>query len=70
LGENYCGTISAGLFIKTFAEDLPWIHLDIAGTAWVDKPVFEHQAVGATGAGVTTMYDMLEGANRRSGKSD
>lgn len=70
LGENYCGTISAGLFIKAFAQDLPWIHLDIAGTAWVDKPVFEHQAVGATGAGVTTLYDMLEGANRRSGKSD
>lgn len=70
LGADYCGTITAGLFIKAFAEDLPWIHIDIAGTAWVDKPVFEHQAVGATGAGVTTLYDMLERASRRSGKSD
>ena len=70
MGEHYCGTISAGLFIKAFAEDLPWIHLDIAGTAWVNKPVFEHQAVGATGAGVATLYDMLRGAGRRRGKSD
>ena len=31
------GTITAGLFVGTFAEETPWIHLDIAGTAWVDK---------------------------------
>lgn len=31
------GTITAGLFVGTFAEDTPWIHLDIAGTAWIDK---------------------------------
>ena len=59
MGEHYCGTISAGLFIKAFSENLPWIHLDIAGTAWVDKPVFEHQTVGATGASVITLYDFL-----------
>jgi len=59
MGEHYCGTIAAGLFIKAFAEDLPWIHLDIAGTAWVDKPIFEHQMAGATGAAVTTLYQFL-----------
>lgn len=56
VGENCCGTITAGLFIREFAEEKPWIHLDIAGTAWVDTPIFEFQSKGATGAGVTTMY--------------
>lgn len=59
MGASYCGTISAGLFIKAFCEDLPWLHLDIAGTAWVDQPVFEHQSIGATGAAVATLYDLF-----------
>lgn len=58
LGESCCGTITAGLFIRAFAEEKPWLHLDIAGTAWVDKPVFEFQSQGATGAGVTTLYQL------------
>lgn len=59
-GASCCGTITAGLFIKTFAEELPWIHLDIAGTAWVDAPVFEYQSKGATGASVTTLYKLCQ----------
>lgn len=56
MGEGHCGTITAALFIKAFAEGKPWIHLDIAGTAWVDPPLFEYQSKGATGAGVTSLY--------------
>ena len=56
-----CGTITAGLFIGVFAEDKPWIHIDIAGTAWVDSPRFEYQTKGATGAGVTTLYELCKG---------
>lgn len=56
MGESCCGTITAGLFIRAFAEEIPWIHVDIAGTAWVDTPVFQFQSKGATGAGVTTLY--------------
>jgi leucyl aminopeptidase len=56
LGEKFCGTITAGLFIRAFAEKRPWLHLDIAGTAWVDTPVFSFQSKGATGAGVTSIY--------------
>lgn len=56
VGKSYCGTITAGLFIEKFVEDKPWIHLDIAGTAWVETPIYEYQAAGATGAGVTSMY--------------
>jgi leucyl aminopeptidase len=30
------GAITAAMFLKEFAEDTPWVHLDIAGTAWID----------------------------------
>ncbi|GKX30724.1 putative cytosol aminopeptidase [Vallitalea longa] len=56
MGTDYLGTITAGLFIESFVKDYPWIHLDIAGTAWVKPPIFEYQSEGATGAGVTTLY--------------
>ncbi|KGA95607.1 aminopeptidase A [Alkalihalobacillus alcalophilus ATCC 27647 = CGMCC 1.3604] len=31
------GSITAGLFIGEFAEETPWVHLDVAGTAWTSK---------------------------------
>lgn len=55
-GGSFAGSITAGLFIRAFADQTPWLHLDIAGTAWVEPPVFEYQSAGASGAGVTTMY--------------
>ncbi|MGB9404580.1 MAG: hypothetical protein WCA98_13665, partial [Candidatus Acidiferrales bacterium] len=50
------GAITAAWFIKEFAEDTPWIHLDIAGTAWLDdnKP---WSAKGPTGVAVRTLVD-------------
>lgn len=56
VGGKFAGSITAGLFVREFAEQTPWIHLDIAGSAWVDPPVFEYQSKGASGAGVTSMY--------------
>ena len=56
ISSGGCGTITAGVFLETFASSLPWIHLDIAGTAWVDTPIWEFQSPGATGAAVTTLY--------------
>lgn len=56
-----CGAITAGLFVGAFAEGRPWVHLDIAGTAWVDRPRWEYQVPGATGAGVTTLYELCRG---------
>jgi len=35
-GGRWGGAISAAMFLKEFAEDTPWIHLDIAGTAWTE----------------------------------
>jgi leucyl aminopeptidase len=50
------GAITAAMFLKEFAEDTPWIHLDIAGTAWLDdaKP---WAAKGASGVGIRTLAD-------------
>ena len=35
-GGRWGGAINAAMFLKEFAEDTPWIHLDIAGTAWME----------------------------------
>ena len=57
IGGRYGGAISAAWFIREFAEDTPWVHLDIAGTAWLDdaKP---YMAKGPTGVCVRTFADL------------
>ena len=62
VGADCCGSITAGLFIREFCEGKPWIHLDIAGTAWCDTPSFAFESKGATGAGVTSLYYMMKEA--------
>ena len=49
------GTISAGLFLREFAQDRPWMHIDIAGMAMTDKPKAWQQK-GATGFAVKTLF--------------
>jgi len=55
-GGRYAGTISAAFFLKEFAEDSPWVHFDIAGTAWENerKP---YMAKGPTGVGIRTLVN-------------
>jgi leucyl aminopeptidase len=36
-GSRWGGAITAAMFLKEFAEDTPWVHLDIAGVAWVEE---------------------------------
>jgi leucyl aminopeptidase len=36
-GGRWGGAITAAMFLKEFAEETPWIHLDIAGTAWMEE---------------------------------
>ncbi|MWV44203.1 leucyl aminopeptidase [Paenibacillus sp. HJL G12] len=50
--------ITAGLFIGTFAEGLPWIHLDIAGTAFLNKERGVNPK-GATGVMVRTLTEWI-----------
>jgi leucyl aminopeptidase len=56
-GGRAAGAVTAALFLKQFAGDLPWAHLDIAGTVWVDdaKP---WQSKGATGTAVRTLVEV------------
>ena len=49
------GTITAGLFIGEFTADLPWVHIDIAGTAFSKKEA-GILSKGATGVGVRPLY--------------
>jgi len=35
-GNRWAGATTAAMFLKEFAEDTPWIHLDIAGVAWTE----------------------------------
>lgn len=43
------GAVTAAVFLKQFAGELPWLHLDVAGTAWTDD-ARPWQVRGATGA--------------------
>ncbi|MGO4537168.1 leucyl aminopeptidase [Paenibacillus sp. 2TAB19] len=58
-GGRYAGTITGGLFIGHFAEELPWVHLDIAGTAWLEAPR-GWEPKGATGVMVRTLVELVE----------
>jgi leucyl aminopeptidase len=51
--------VTAAYFLKEFAGDTPWVHLDIAGTAWTekDKP---YVPKGATGIGVRLLLNLLK----------
>ena len=53
IGGRWGGSISAAWFLREFAGETPWVHLDIAGTAWLDeaKP---YMAKGPSGVAVRT----------------
>ncbi|WP_044642445.1 leucyl aminopeptidase [Risungbinella massiliensis] len=51
------GAIQAGVFLKQFAEETPWVHLDIAGTAELTKER-GIMSKGATGVGVRTLLQL------------
>jgi len=54
------GTIAGGVFLQEFVDDIPWCHLDIAGTAWGPKEPSYQPAIGATGVGVRMVYEFIE----------
>src|ERR1700691_1986265 len=57
-GSRWGGAITAAMFLKEFAEDTPWIHLDIAGLAWSEeaKP---WMAKGPSGFAVRTITEWV-----------
>ena len=54
IGTRWGGAITAAMFLKEFADPAMWVHLDIAGTAWLEetKP---YMPKGPTGVGVRTL---------------
>jgi leucyl aminopeptidase len=57
-GGRWGGASTAAVFLKEFAEETPWIHLDIAGTAWIDdnKPWI---AKGPSGIAVRSLVEFV-----------
>ncbi len=52
-------TITGGAFLANFVGDYPWVHLDIASTAWVERPHKAYTVKGATGVGVRLVVQLL-----------
>jgi leucyl aminopeptidase len=60
VGGRPAGTITAGLFLSEFINpQTPWVHLDIAGTAWGDKEK-GHLTKGSSGVPVATLVNLAE----------
>ena len=59
-GGRWGGAITAAMFLKEFAEETPWIHLDIAGTAWMEdqKPWI---AKGPSGIALRSLVEFVKG---------
>ncbi|WP_297282246.1 leucyl aminopeptidase [uncultured Anaerococcus sp.] len=62
-GGRYGGSITAGQFVGAFVEDYPWVHLDIAGTAYLSKPQGLNKK-GGTGVHVKTLYKLAKGYSK------
>jgi len=59
IGGRNGGLVTAAYFLYKFAGDIPWVHLDIAGTAWAekDKP---YVPKGASGIGTRLILDAIK----------
>jgi len=57
VGGRWAGAITGALFLDFFTDKTPWAHLDIAGTAYIDKKD-RYFAKGATGTAVRTLTQL------------
>ncbi|TMG26752.1 MAG: leucyl aminopeptidase [Chloroflexi bacterium] len=51
----WAGATTAALFLREFVDGRPWVHLDIAGSAWQDASELKTVPKGPTGSGVRVM---------------
>lgn len=65
IGGRYGGSITAAWFLREFADPTPWIHLDIASTAWLDDAK-SWLSKGPTGIAVRSFVQLALDWNRRS----
>ena len=59
VGTRWGGAIIAGQFIEEFVEKLPWLHLDIAGPAFIESKS-KFGSAGGTGAGTRLLYEFIK----------
>jgi len=61
IGDRMGGMLVAGIFLKEFvADELPWLHLDIAGPAYNDRSPHGYTPVGGTGIGVRSLIAIAQ----------
>src|SRR5919198_1988168 len=68
IGGRPGGAITAAAFLSNFTGDIPWVHLDIAGTAWTQEGTYErsYNPKGATGFGLRTILKLLAEESRNT----
>lgn len=57
------GVMTAGMFIREFIQDKPWVHIDIAATSWADKKYY-YGIEGGTGVGVRLLYHFVKNMSK------
>ncbi|MDP3742600.1 MAG: leucyl aminopeptidase [Candidatus Micrarchaeota archaeon] len=57
--EGSGGAISGAAFLKAFVDKTPWVHLDVAGTAWTTSQR-DYYSKGATGVGVRLFVKLCQ----------
>ncbi len=58
MGDRWGGAITAGLFLREFVGNVPWIHVDVAGPSMADK-AYGIYTKGGTGHGVLTFLELI-----------
>lgn len=58
--SRYGGSLTAGLFLEEFVNGKPWVHLDIAGPAFAERPMSSYLGKGGTGHGIRTLIELVE----------
>jgi leucyl aminopeptidase len=56
----WAGATTAALFLREFVDGRPWVHLDIAGSAWQDASELKTVPKGPTGSGVRVMAHLAQ----------
>ena len=56
----WAGATTAAIFLREFVDGRPWVHLDIAGSAWQDAAELKTVPRGPTGSGVRVMAHLAE----------
>jgi leucyl aminopeptidase len=58
-GPRYAGAITAALFLRDFVGDTPWVHMDVAGTAFAENGPGDYWPKGGTGMPARTLIQFL-----------